>query len=177
MFATVVEDELLAQDEYFMQQALEEAKKCLAVNEVPVGAVIVHDSKIIARAHNLMITNHSATSHAEILAIKAAGEVLQNYRLIDTTLYVTLEPCVMCVGAIIHARIKRVVFGACDFKTGAVGSAFDLLMNDKHNHHPMVTKGVLANECSTLLSSFFARRRLEIKQAQKAKRMFLEANK
>lgn len=160
-------------DEFFMHEAIEEAKKSLTQNEVPVGAIIVKDNTIIARAHNLMISDHSPTAHAEMLAIKTAGEFLKNYRLVDTTLYVTLEPCVMCVGAIIHARIKRVVFGASDYKTGAVNSAFNLLLDPKHNHHPEVLGGVLGEETSKLLSDFFAKRRLEIKE-EKLKKKLLE---
>lgn len=155
-------------DEYFIREAIKEAQKSILLNEVPVGAVIVKDNQIIARAHNLMITSHAATSHAEILAINKAGEVLENYRLVDTTLYVTLEPCVMCVGAIIHSRIKRVVFGAKDYKTGAVSSVFNLLLDPHHNHKVEVTENILADECSKLLSDFFAKRRLEIKQQKQA---------
>ncbi len=160
---------LLNIDEIFMREALAEAQLSLAQNEVPVGAVLVYQGKILARAHNQMISTHNATAHAEIELIRKAGILLQNYRLIDTTLYVTLEPCIMCTGAIIHARIGRVVYGAKDYKTGAVESAFQLLQHPKQNHYLSVTAGVLKAECSAMLSAFFAKRRQEIK-AMKALR-------
>lgn len=155
-------------DEFFMREALLEARKAWELNEVPVGAVIVKDDIIIARGHNMMITNNDPSAHAEMMAIRAAGITLQNYRMLDTTLYVTLEPCVMCSGVIIHSRINRVVYGACDLKTGAVESAFTILTDPKHNSHPLVTKGVLADECSSMLSEFFAMRRKQ-KKAEKQK--------
>lgn len=156
--------ELLNIDELFMQEAIQEAKKCLAINEVPVGAVIVHQGKVIARGYNKMISSNNPTAHAEIEAITEAGVKLNNYRLIDATLYVTLEPCVMCSGAMIHARIGRVVYGASDYKTGAVSSAFNLLNDPKHNHQISVTSGILAKECGEMLSNFFKNRRKQIKE-------------
>lgn len=155
---------LLNIDELFMNEALKEAEKCLPINEVPVGAVIVCKGVIIARGHNRMITSNNPTAHAEIEAIRLAGEILNNYRLVDTTLYVTLEPCMMCSGAMIHARVGRVVYGASDYKTGSVASAFKLLNDPRHNHQLEVTGGVLARECSLQLSEFFKKRRLEHKQ-------------
>ncbi len=129
-----------------------------AEGEVPVGAVLVKDGLVIGEGYNRPIGAHDATAHAEIRALRAAGEKLGNYRL-GGTLYVTLEPCVMCVGAIIHARIERVVFGAYEPKTGAAGSAFDLLESERHNHRLSVTGGVLAEECGKQLRDFFRVRR------------------
>jgi tRNA(adenine34) deaminase len=146
-------------DEHWMMRALELAHDAEALGEVPVGAVIVKDDQIIAEGFNQPIASHDASSHAEINALRAAGEALDNYRLLDTTLYVTLEPCIMCVGAMIHARVSRVVYGASDPKTGALGGAFNLLDAMHHNHVFEVTGGVLADECSTLLQAFFKARR------------------
>lgn len=159
------------QDEYFMQQALALAAKAESYNEIPVGAVLVADNQVIGEGFNQSIMLHDASAHAEMMAIRDAGKKLANYRLIDCTLYVTLEPCMMCAGALVHSRVARVVYGAKDQKTGAAGSAFDLLTHEKHNHRISVTSGVLAEECSGILSNFFKRRRQEIKQAkaQKAK--------
>ena len=156
-------------DEYWMQHALSLAKKAEAQGEVPVGAVIVLDNKIIGEGWNQPILNHNPTAHAEIIAIEQAAQYLKNYRLINTTLYITLEPCVMCAGAIIHSRIKRVVFGANDLKTGAAGSFIDVLCCPGMNHRPIVDSGVLAKESAQILSDFFKRRRAEIKQ----KKLFL----
>lgn len=146
-------------DEFYMRQALEQALLAQQVGEVPVGAVVVQDQKIIECGFNQPIQNHDATAHAEIMAIRAAGGTTSNYRLPDCTLYVTLEPCVMCVGAIFHARIKRLVYAAADPKTGACGSVINLPMESRLNHHLQVTAGVLAVEASTLLTHFFAQRR------------------
>ena len=157
------------QDAEFMREALIEADKCLALGEVPVGAVIVKDGVIIARGHNTMISGHDPSAHAEMAAIRMAAVALKNYRLCGTTLYVTLEPCMMCTGAIIHARIDRVVYGAQDPKTGAHTSAFTLLQNSLNNHYPQVVGGVLGAQCSQSLSAFFKRRRQEHKEAKKAK--------
>jgi tRNA(adenine34) deaminase len=142
-----------------MSRALELAREAEALGEVPVGAVIVKDDQIVAEGYNQPIASHDASSHAEINALRAAGEALDNYRLPDTTLYVTLEPCIMCVGAMIHARVSRVVYAASDPKTGALGSAFNLLDAMHHNHVFEVTAGVLADECSALLQGFFRARR------------------
>ena len=157
-------------DQYWMQRALEYADKAEADNEVPVGAVVVKDNAIIAAGWNRSITCHDPSAHAEMMAIREAGKVLENYRLIDCTLYVTLEPCPMCAGLLVHSRLKRVVFGAADAKTGAAGSVMDLLQHPQLNHQPEVTSGVLAKQCGDKLSAFFKRRRQEIKAAKLAAR-------
>lgn len=149
-------------DEYWMQQAIELAHRAESEDEVPVGAVIVKDNKLIAEGWNHPIQSHDPSAHAEMVAIRAAGDFLQNYRLTGTTLYVTLEPCSMCVGAMIHARISRLVFGAYDPKTGAAGSAFNLLSSDKHNHVVTVSGGVLEQSCREILQTFFRNRRLKL---------------
>ncbi|MCG0275939.1 MAG: tRNA adenosine(34) deaminase TadA [Thermosediminibacteraceae bacterium] len=146
--------------EYFMREALKEAQKAFEKDEVPIGAVIAKDSRIIARAHNLRELAQDATAHAEVLAIRAACEVLGSWRLTGCSLYVTLEPCPMCAGAIILARLDRVVFGAWDPKAGAAGSVVDLFGIEKFNHHPEVISGVLAEECGTLLKEFFRQKRI-----------------
>ena len=142
-----------------MAQALALAHKAEAAGEVPVGAILVKDNQLIAEGWNQPICSHDATSHAEIMAMRAAGKKLNNYRLIDTTMYVTLEPCSMCVGAMIHARVAKVVYGAPEPRTGALGGAFDLLAANKHNHVFEVEAGVLAEESKTLLQAFFRSRR------------------
>jgi len=146
-------------DAYWMNKALELARRAEAANEVPVGAVLVKDNQLIAEGWNQPITSHDATSHAEIMAMRVAGKKLNNYRLIDTTMYVTLEPCSMCVGAMIHARVAKVVYGAPEPRTGALGGAFDLLTVNQHNHLFEVEAGVLAEESKTLLQAFFRSRR------------------
>ena len=146
-------------DEYWMQKALEQARKAESEDEVPVGAVIVKDNQLIAEGWNHPIQAHDPSAHAEMMVMRNAGQVLNNYRLIDTTLYVTLEPCPMCVGAMIHARIKRLVFGAYDLKTGAAGSVFELLQSDKHNHKVEITAGVLEDDCRNILQKFFRNKR------------------
>jgi len=142
-----------------MQQALKLAAKARQQDEVPVGAVIVHNNQIIAEGWNQSLQSHDPSAHAEIQAMRAAGQTLNNYRLVNTTLYVTLEPCSMCVGAMIHARIERLVFGAFDEKTGAAGSAFELLQSPKHNHKINVSSGVLLAECRATLQEFFRYKR------------------
>lgn len=142
-----------------MQQALLLAEKAEQQDEVPVGAIIVKDNQLIAEGWNQPIQSHDPSAHAEMQAIRAAGEALKNYRLVDTTLYVTLEPCSMCVGAMVHARIKRVVFGAYDAKTGACGSAINLAADGVHNHKLEVSGGVMKTECRELLQRFFSRKR------------------
>lgn len=142
-----------------MQIALEQAKLAESLGEVPVGALIVKDGEIIAAAHNQPIGLHDPSAHAEIQAIRKAAKILGNYRLVDCTLYVTLEPCVMCTGAIQHARIAQLVYGAHDPKTGACGSVVNLMTEDKLNHHTAVIAGVLAEPCGDMLSQFFKRRR------------------
>ncbi|MCE9679234.1 tRNA adenosine(34) deaminase TadA [Shewanella sp. AS1] len=152
-----------------MRLAMALAEKAEAAGEVPVGAVLVKEGQVIAEGCNLNICQHDASAHAEMNCIRTAGKVLENYRLLDTTLYVTLEPCAMCASAMVHARIGRLVYGASDPKTGAAGSVLDLLRFDKFNHQLEVTAGVLAQECGEQLSAFFRRRRQEkkaLKQAQ-----------
>lgn len=141
-------------DETYMREALKQAKKALALGEVPIGCVIVHEGKIIARGYNRRNTDQSTLSHAEITAIRKAGKVLKDWRLEDCTLYVTLEPCPMCAGAIINSRIERVVFGASDPKAGSFGSLIDL-SKVAYNHSPQLTGGILAEECAALLREFF----------------------
>lgn len=142
-------------EEKFMKEALKEAKKAYDKLEVPVGAVIVKDGKIIARAHNLKETKFDTTAHAEILAIQKASKKLNSWRLINCEMYVTLEPCSMCAGALINSRIKKVYIGASDEKTGAVGSVFNLLEDYTFNHKVEYEKGVLQDECESILKEFF----------------------
>jgi tRNA(adenine34) deaminase len=149
----------VASDEHWMQHALILAQKAESLNEVPVGAVIIKDNEIIAEGWNQPVSSHDASAHAEIIALRKAGEKLGNYRLLDTELFVTLEPCIMCVGAMIHARVSRVVFSASDPKTGALGGACNLLDSVKHNHVFKVTSGVLAEQSRELLQKFFRERR------------------
>ncbi len=146
-------------DQKWMQHALKLAERSREDGEVPVGAVIVKDNQLISEGWNQPIDKHDATAHAEIMAIRVAGKNLKNYRLPDSTLYVTLEPCTMCAGAIIHSRIKRVVFGAPDPRTGTAGSAIDLFSQDYHNHHVDVEGGVMREECGQILKDFFRERR------------------
>jgi len=150
-------------DEYWMQQAIQLAQKAADEDEVPVGAVIVKENQLISEGWNQPIQSHDPSAHAEIMAIRNAGQALNNYRLIDTTMYVTLEPCSMCVGAMIHARVKRLVFGATDLKTGATGSAINLIHDAIHNHKIEVVSGVLNDECKSLLQQFFKRKRVSKK--------------
>lgn len=151
-------------DEQWMRHALMLAQRAEQLGEVPVGAVLVKDQQIIAEGWNQMIHLNDPSAHAEMLAIRQAGQRLANYRLLDCTLYVTLEPCTMCAGVLVHSRIKRLVFGASDYKTGAAGSVLDVVRFAKFNHQLEVTSGVLAEECASLLSAFFQRRRAEKKQ-------------
>ncbi len=146
-------------DADYMNMALELARQAAALGEVPVGAVVVRDGEVIGRGFNRPIGGHDPSAHAEIAALRDAGQQVGNYRLPGATLYVTLEPCTMCIGAMFHARIARVVFGARDPKTGAAGSVLDLFAESRLNHHASVEGGVLATECGALLSSFFAARR------------------
>jgi tRNA(adenine34) deaminase len=146
-------------DTNFMQQALDLAAQAAAAGEVPVGAVVVHEGQVVGRGFNQPISCADPTAHAEIMALRDAGRALGNYRLVNCDLYVTLEPCVMCSGAIMHARIRRVVFGAPDPKTGACGSVVDLFAEGRLNHHTSVTAGVRASEAVALLQNFFASRR------------------
>ena len=143
------------QDQQFMQAALDEAALATAKGEVPIGAVIVLDGKIIGRGHNLRETSNDPTTHAEMVAIRQAAEHIGHWRLLDTTLYVTLEPCVMCMGAIILARIPHLVYACRDPRAGAVGSIYDFAKDERFNHQVEVTEGVLGEECSQLLRGFF----------------------
>ena len=149
------------EDLRWMRHALGLAQKAEAEGEVPVGAVVVRDGKILGEGWNRTIGLSDPSAHAEMLALRQAGQAAANYRLPDCSLYVTLEPCCMCAGAIIHARLKNVVYGAQDPKTGAAGGRFDLLQNPAHNHRLAVTAGCLASECGEQLTAFFQRRREE----------------
>ena len=146
-------------DEHWMQRALELAKKAETQEEVPVGAILVKDDQLIGEGWNHPVSANDPTAHAEITAMRAASEKLQNYRLPGTTLFVTLEPCTMCVGAMIHARIERLVFGAYEPKTGAVTSVFNILQSPEYNHRVNFQGGVLEDECASLLKEFFQARR------------------
>ncbi|HHF3588065.1 TPA: tRNA adenosine(34) deaminase TadA [Haemophilus influenzae] len=155
-------------DDKMMRYALELADKAEALGEIPVGAVLVDDARnIIGEGWNLSIVQSDPTAHAEIIALRNGAKNIQNYRLLNSTLYVTLEPCTMCAGAILHSRIKRLVFGASDYKTGAIGSRFHFFDDYKMNHTLEITSGVLAEECSQKLSTFFQKRREE-KKIEKA---------
>ncbi|MCR4304932.1 MAG: tRNA adenosine(34) deaminase TadA [Gallionella sp.] len=148
-------------DDSFMRAALELAGQAQAAGEVPVGAVVVRDGVIIGRGFNAPISRHDPSAHAEMMALRDAAQRLGNYRLADCELFVTLEPCLMCAGAIMHARIARVVYGAGDPKTGACGSVLDAFAEPRLNHHTEVAGGLLAEECGAMLSDFFAKRRAE----------------
>ena len=148
----------------FMQLALDLANQTAALGEVPVGAIVVKDNVVIGRGSNSPIGLHDPTAHAEIMAMREAAAFLGNYRLVDCSLYVTIEPCAMCSGAMQHARIAKLVFGASDLKTGACGSVINLMAEPKLNHHTEVIGGVLAVECGAVLSEFFRQRRLVTKQ-------------
>ncbi|WP_042354602.1 tRNA adenosine(34) deaminase TadA [Bacillus rubiinfantis] len=156
-------------DEYYMKEAIKEAKKAEELLEVPIGAVIVHDGKIISRAHNLRESKQNSLAHAELLAIDKACKIQGSWRLEDTTLYVTLEPCPMCSGAIILSRVKRVVYGASDPKGGCAGTLMNLLADPRFNHQSEVAAGILASECGELLSNFFRgirKRKKQVKQQE-----------
>jgi len=146
-------------DETWMGEALLLARRAAEEDEVPVGAVIIRDGEVVGRGWNRNIGLNDPSAHAEIMAMREAGNALANYRLPGCTLYATLEPCLMCAGAMIHARLERIVFAATDPKTGAAGGKFDLLSNPAHNHAPKVNGGCLADECSALLKDFFRQRR------------------
>lgn len=152
---------------YWMHEALTEAYRAQTLNEVPVGAVVILNNVIIARAYNQPITACNPVAHAEILALQAAAKNIGNYRLIDCDLYVTLEPCTMCAGALVHSRINRLIFGAYEPKAGAIVSTAQILSQPHMNHRIEVIEGVLQSECSTLLSNFFRMRRDQIKQHKK----------
>ncbi len=155
--------------EKFMKEALKEAKKAYEKLEIPVGAVIVKEGKIIARAHNLKESKHDTTKHAEILAIQKASKKLESWRLIDCDMYVTLEPCSMCAGALINARIRKLYIGTLDEKTGACGSVLNLFEDYKFNHKVEVEKGIMQKECEEILKSFF-------KDLRKIKKRIKEIN-
>ncbi len=154
-------------NELWMERALELAEQAAAEGEVPVGAVLVRDGTVLGEGWNQPIAHHDPSAHAEIMAIRSAGVVTGNYRLPGTTLYVTLEPCVMCVGAMLHARVDKLVFGAFDPKTGAAGSVFDLLKDPRHYHKVEVEGGILQERCAGQLQAFFRERRQAKKQAGK----------
>ncbi|MBD1575147.1 MULTISPECIES: tRNA adenosine(34) deaminase TadA [Vibrio] len=158
------------QDEQFMRRAIELASQAEANGEVPVGALLVKDGIIIAEGWNAAIGEHDATAHAEISTLRKAGQALENYRLLDTTLYVTLEPCPMCAGALLHSRVKRIVYGAPDLKAGAAGTVLNLFESQASYHYAEVEGGLLADECREQLQQFFRRRRKEIKQKRKDER-------
>ena len=147
------------EDAHWMRQALALAEQAAAMGEVPVGAVLVRDGMLLAGGHNRPITDQDPSGHAEMIALRAGAKALGNYRLPGTTLYVTLEPCVMCAGAIVHARVQRLVFGAADPKAGAVNAVYDVIANPRLNHAVQWTGGVLAEECGQLLRDFFRARR------------------
>lgn len=146
-------------DQTYMQAALHLAEQAALAGEVPVGAIVVKDGVIVGRGYNAPISQHDPSAHAEIQAMRDAANTLGNYRLVGCTLYVTLEPCAMCSGAMQHARIARLVYGASDPKTGACGSVINLMAEPRLNHHTDVSSGVMAEECGAVLSNFFARRR------------------
>lgn len=156
-------------DDDFMRVALVLARQAELSGEVPVGAIVVKDGVIIGRGSNAPIGRHDPSAHAELLALREAAQHLGNYRLVGCELFVTLEPCVMCVGAMFHARIARVVFGASDFKTGACGSVLNLFAERRLNHHAEITAGVLAEECGQVLSNFFAARRAQKQESGSVK--------
>jgi tRNA(adenine34) deaminase len=155
-------------DDDFMRQAMELASQAQAAGEVPVGAVVVLDGKIIGRGFNAPISRHDPSAHAEMMALRDAAQRQGNYRLVDCELFVTLEPCLMCAGAIMHARIARLVYGASDPKTGACGSVVDAFAEQRLNHHTAVLGGMLAQECGAMLSDFFAMRRSQQKTVGRA---------
>jgi tRNA(adenine34) deaminase len=161
-------------DEYWMRQALRLALRAQEEGEVPVGALLVLDNQVIGEGWNRPIGRHDPTAHAEIMALRQGGAVLQNYRLLNATLYVTLEPCVMCAGAMVHSRIRRLVYGAADVKTGAAGSLVDILRHPGMNHQVEILSGVLAEECAATLSNFFRMRREQQKALKQAQRNYVD---
>jgi tRNA(adenine34) deaminase len=164
----------LSEDEYFMREAIREAKKAEGLNEVPIGAVIVIDGKIISRAHNLRESQQNAVAHAELLAIEKACQIMGSWRLENAALYVTLEPCPMCSGAILLSRVSRVVYGAADPKGGCAGTLMNLLQDERFNHQSELTAGILESECSQLLSNFFRGIRERKKLEKKLKTQSIE---
>ena len=162
-----IADEQAKLDQIFMARAYELAQQAESFNEIPVGAVVVADGKIIGEGFNQSIMLNDPSAHAEMTAIRQAAKTINNYRMLDCTLYVTLEPCPMCAGLLVHSRVKRLVYAADDAKTGAAGSTFNLVASEKLNHQVEVCSGVMADECSALISAFFKRRRSEIKALKK----------
>lgn len=162
------DDERRAADEYAMRIALDQAHNAALVGEVPVGAVVMRAGQVIATGYNRPITEHDPTAHAEIVALRHAAHLLGNYRLPECELFVTLEPCAMCAMALLHARVRRVVFGAPDPKTGAAGSVVDLFANPQLNHHTELATGVLGDACGQVLRDFFAERREQYRQRRSA---------
>lgn len=161
-------------DAEYMQEALVEAQKAYDLGEIPIGAILVHDGNIISRHHNRREMDHDATAHAEMLVIWEACDILERWRLTGCTLYVTIEPCPMCAGAIINSRIDRVVYGASDYKGGAVESLFNVLSHPGLNHEPELMSGVLADECSQIMKDFFKMRRKTRRSTQVAEGSALE---
>ncbi|MDO6558148.1 tRNA adenosine(34) deaminase TadA [Paraglaciecola chathamensis] len=159
----------LEQDQLWMRHALALATKAADAGEIPVGAVLVKDQHVIGEGWNQSIMLNDPSAHAEMQAIRQAGEFIQNYRLIGTTLYVTLEPCTMCAGLLVHSRIERLVFGAYDAKTGAAGSIMDVLRDTRLNHQVEVVGGVLGEQCGETISAFFRKRRAQIKANKQKK--------
>ncbi|MFC4656232.1 tRNA adenosine(34) deaminase TadA [Rheinheimera marina] len=157
------------QDQYWMQYALQLAEKAEQSGEIPVGAVLVKDGEIVGEGWNQSIQLHDPSAHAEMQAIRQAAGQIENYRLLDCTLYVTLEPCAMCAGLLVHSRIKRLVYGARDAKTGAAGSVIDIVRHPVLNHQLEVTADLMAEQCAAKLSDFFKRRRAEKKAARQSK--------
>ncbi len=153
-------------DEDYMREALVQARLAREKGEVPVGAVVVKAGAIVGRGYNQPISSHDPSAHAEVMALRDAARNVGNYRLVDSTLYVTFEPCAMCAGAIFHARVKRVVYGAAEYKTGAAGSIVNLFAEPKLNFHAEIEGGLLAEECGKLVSDFFAERRRQNKDDQ-----------
>ncbi|MBA2873205.1 tRNA(adenine34) deaminase [Anoxybacillus calidus] len=164
-------------DEYYMHLAIEEAKKAEKIGEVPIGAIIVKDGEIIARAHNLRERDQRSIAHAELLAIDEACKALGSWRLEGATLYVTLEPCAMCAGAIVLSRIEKVVFGASDPKGGCAGTLMNLLQEERFNHQAEVVSGVLKEECGQMLSDFFRKIRMKKKQQKRDNEMIGDHSK
>jgi tRNA(adenine34) deaminase len=157
------------QENKFIKEALKEAKKALKIGEVPVGAVIVKNGKVISRGYNRSISDNDPSAHAEIVALRKAAQKLKNYRLNDCDLYVTIEPCAMCAGALVQARVKRIVFGAKDKKAGACGSVFDVADSKVLNHRIEITSGSRAQECGSLIKDFFEQKRKEKKRRESGK--------
>ena len=149
----------MTQDEIFMKEALKEAAKARKKDEVPIGAIIVHNNKIIAKGHNLRESKNDALGHAEIIAIRKANKKLKSWRLVDCTIYITVEPCSMCAGAILQSRIGRIVYGTEDIKGGALGSSYNLFEQKNINHIPEIESRVLKEECSQIIKDFFKKKR------------------